>query len=879
MESPQPPILLLHAEKTLLHPVKPHLLTYCPTMDLVATVSEEEEVDVWRISGQRAFGVKRKGMAEVERVCWKFNGQAIAVAWSDGTVDVISAETGKFLLKDSTTVHGSQEKAGKSQAKVACLGWGVNFIDVDAVKARTGISTKASKQRSEDGPLSINISSNGDGKGLLTTEDWDSFRDDTTLDDFLQRQPDLSNLDISPDLPDQLAMMDVESLLPKLPVIPVPPANPFARPAAGDTGAFSSQAQIDGIFHSHHLKDHNAVDVLVRCMDDGTISPTIYDSLSTVSVGLPAAWQVEKTRPLVHASHPYSCSHGLLIEITSRNTTSSRSSIESDTRLVLVPLTLRFISSAGIYLHLIASKTTQLQNLLQYVAQCLQRMRAFWTHAQDLPARFMRNISETLEEKGEGTLEQALYHLAVTGSCPATLKEWLVEELAESGHKRWDHAAITGLTKLLDLIHTSLLPALDRCSIVTSTLRGLARYHDESFSRLFSIPLPVFGAILDSIRSVRFLAHSVLIATGDEKRQFAAFSRWLRWEIDVRGAEGSREESDGERDPDIDYSLLLEYLQGPLRQSDVAPYLRPGTELAALASPPTTASEIGYDDTRKAVQAAKEGKVYKEEALSLELANERLKKVCGRLFEMIGKWQAESTGLGTGVVLEEGESRGADLRMVFEDFDGSNDITTYAAVLPKTNTNEIRLHRITHADVFDESPNSVRSCDTTTLQFGSGTVLDVKFADDAELIALVHVEDSSYLLSIPYNPNLPLIPSPSTSLQPLPPLPYHPLSSPTFFPAAPDQSQPNVPALDLSDPARLKPYIKHIFANDGFEPEEIVVNGRKDRRVVAVLEKARRRVRVLDLGYREDENKKREGDGGTEDVEDSESASDVDMMG
>jgi anaphase-promoting complex subunit 4 len=363
------------------------------------------------------------------------SGQAVAVAWSDGTVDVISAETGKYLLKDSTTVHGSQRKPEKSQAKVACLGWGVNFIDVDAVKARTGISANTFNPPKKESP-SFEETISGEGKEPFSTDSWDSFRDSITLDDFLQRQPDLTTLDISPDLPDQLAMMDCESLFPKLPVIPVPPANPFARPAAGDTGAFSSQAQIDSIFHSHHSKDHNAVDVLVRCMDDGTVSPTIYDSLSAVSVGLPKEWGVEKSRPLVHASHPYSCSHSILMEISTLNSSSSRrfstKPSASSTRLVLVPLTLRFISSAGIYLHLIASKTTQLQNLLQYVAQCLQRMRAFWTHAQDLPARFMRNVSETLEEKGEGSLEQVLFHLAVTGSCPPTLREWLVEELTES---------------------------------------------------------------------------------------------------------------------------------------------------------------------------------------------------------------------------------------------------------------------------------------------------------------------------------------------------------------------------------------------------------------------------------------------------------------
>ena len=55
----------------------------------------------------------------------------------------------------------------------------------------------------------------------------------------------------------------------------------------------------------------------------------------------------------------------------------------------------------------------------------------YWTHSQDLPSKFMRNVNESLEEKEEGTLVENLYHLAVTGHCPATLKEWLVDELAE----------------------------------------------------------------------------------------------------------------------------------------------------------------------------------------------------------------------------------------------------------------------------------------------------------------------------------------------------------------------------------------------------------------------------------------------------------------
>ena len=339
------------------------------------------------------------------------------------------------MQKDIPHPFKSKDTPEKYSGKVSCLGWGVNFIDVQAVKSRTGIPGK-----------NANANSNGLDDTTPTTDSWDSFQDDINLDDFLQRQPDLQTLDLRPDLPDQLAILDVESLLPKLPVIPLPPTTPFMRPAQADPGSFTSQALIDTIFHSHHLKDHNAVDVLLRCFEDGTVNPTIYDSLGVVCVRVPDQWGLQFCRPVLHASHPYSCSHGILMEFSGKDSDfrpSPRKSVQSSApkefvgrnrniRLALVPLTLRFISSAGIYLHLISSKTTQLQNLLQYVHQCLHQIRAYWTHSQDLPSRFMRNIGETLAEKGEGGLVQSLYHLCVTGNCPPAIKEWLVNELTES---------------------------------------------------------------------------------------------------------------------------------------------------------------------------------------------------------------------------------------------------------------------------------------------------------------------------------------------------------------------------------------------------------------------------------------------------------------
>jgi hypothetical protein len=648
--------LLQQAEKILLHPVHPHLISYCPSMDLIAVVTDEESLDVYRINGQRAFGLKRKsGDMRVDAIQWQFNGKSIAVSWSDGSTDLISAETGKITHKD---VMLPEVEAGsgsmteeEAPARAKCIGWGLNFIDVEAVKKRTGLMSKTNGTTIDKTDIF----------GNPTTEDWDAFKDDTTLEDFLQRQPDFQTLDIAPDLPDQLAMMDTEALLPKLPAIPLPPALPFMRISQADSGAFGSQAEVDSLLHSHHLKDHNSVDMFIRLSDRGTVHPSIYDSLETVSVQLPKVWNTLH-KPLLHTSHPYSCTHSLLMQTIS-NVSPARKSI------AFVPLTLNFIPTAGIYLHLIAAKTSQLQNLLLYITQTLQRVRAFFKHAQDLPRKFMMNITETLEEKELGDLVTNLFHIACTGNCNSTMKEWLVDELAEAGHKRWDTTVTSSFTTLLALLHENLIPALDRCSIVISRLRGLAQFHDRDW--IFSEPITDFSSLLETLKNMRLLAHTALLYASEEKRQFHSFSKWLRFTIDFQATEPesqSRIEME-QRDPGVDVSQVLAYIRYGLTKSDLTPYLRPEAQLDTKSREKEAAS---YDDTKKAIALLKEGATFKEEALCLEHVLQHLATGVTGLLKQVSKWQQANIQMDSGFVLEDMDEKDeevgliADMRMMSE---------------------------------------------------------------------------------------------------------------------------------------------------------------------------------------------------------------------
>lgn len=89
------------------------------------------------------------------------------------------------------------------------------------------------------------------------------------------------------------------------------------------------------------------------------------------------------------------------------------------------------ISSAGRYIALLASKSTQLHNVLRYIQQVQKHIYSEFQSSQELPRRFMRNVEESLAESHDCTWMHAAYHLVVTGNCYPPVKEWLVDEMGD----------------------------------------------------------------------------------------------------------------------------------------------------------------------------------------------------------------------------------------------------------------------------------------------------------------------------------------------------------------------------------------------------------------------------------------------------------------
>ncbi len=185
---------------------------------------------------------------------------------------------------------------------------------------------------------------------------------------------------------------------------------------------FHSRTSLETVFESSSKGFNDSADLLVVGFEDGTVHLSIYDFFEIGHFALPApSLSPQRCKLISHTSHPYSTTHPLLVA----------GSTASGPELQILPLDLRLISSTGRYLSLLASKSTQLHNVLRYIQQVQRQMYSEFKSSQELPRRFMRNVEETLAETHDCTWKHAAYHLVVTGNCYPPVKEWLVDEMGE----------------------------------------------------------------------------------------------------------------------------------------------------------------------------------------------------------------------------------------------------------------------------------------------------------------------------------------------------------------------------------------------------------------------------------------------------------------
>jgi anaphase-promoting complex subunit 4 len=191
---------------------------------------------------------------------------------------------------------------------------------------------------------------------------------------------------------------------------------------------------------------------------------------------------------------------------------------------------------------------------------------------------------------------------------------------------------------------------------------------------------------------MRLLAHEILVYASEEQHQFSTFSKWLRHEIDIQATDPNSASATetAELDLGTDYSQLLAYIQGPMEESKLEPFV-----LIESDPPAVTANPDMYDDVKKSLKALRSNDDGNTELLNLQSHFDEWRRHNRTLVGQITSHQRASSFMNCGLVLEEGKLTAWDMRMVFDNqhkeevpHGASTDLITYCVFIAQNAPNE-----------------------------------------------------------------------------------------------------------------------------------------------------------------------------------------------
>ncbi len=233
------------------------------------------------------------------------------------------------------------------------------------------------------------------------------------------------------------------------------------------------------------------------------------------------------------------------------------------------------------------------------------------------------------------------------------------------GHKRWDKAVSSGYEHIRRLTHELLLPAVERCAVIASRLRGLSKYQHSA--RVLGLSCRDLDYVLDAISCLTVLAHGILDCAGTEFRQFMTFSGWLRREIETQAADPTSATDPAERDTDFDYGKVLTYMQGPMMQSKLNRLLQDTPSNAEAAKSLSGDATSLHHSFKANLAKLKTGLPVEGGPISLWELTSLLERRCDIVFQQIAEAQKRNVVLGTPLALTSSEDGViADMKMISE---------------------------------------------------------------------------------------------------------------------------------------------------------------------------------------------------------------------
>lgn len=545
--------------------------------------------------------------------------------------------------------------------------------------------------------------------------------------------------------------------------------------------------------------------MLLTGCEDGTLHIRIFDCFDIGKVDLSSSLPKDtRTHKVVqHIAHPLSSRHALVVKTLKDN---------NDDQLHIISLDLNFIPrTSPYYLPILATKTTQLLNLMRYLTQVSTHLSIELRSAFDLPGKLIRNINEALAQSPNGPVDftTAAYELVMIGDCRRELRDWMVDEVGERNLKRWEKASTLGMENVRRLVHECLLPALERCQVVLSRLDGLSRFAKSA--EVLGLEEESLNRVMDTVECLNLLGHYLLKTVGQEIRQFIAFIKWLRLEVEIQSLERENAGGTGSerldemymRRDEIDARTVLHYIKDVMGNSGMVAFVRPSADARG-----TSLHGPSYDWSQTQVEV----RFYDIFKKMLRTPGKRpdlddlLRRLIGqaeKVFDRIAQTLRKS--IMHNMVCTLHPACGGDTvsgRMILKD-DGEHELVL--ATISREDKHRMPLHQVPWEQEY-RSQVATKTRDFTMPD--KEAIVDIKFVDDFELMVLCSGQGMGHLHTLNYT-------SPSPVWQ----------ERHTF---------------DLSNGER--------------PPSELEVNGRQGRRAVCIVEDdTRLTVFDLDSGPRDED--------------------------
>ncbi|KAH0443344.1 anaphase-promoting complex component cut20 apc4 [Colletotrichum camelliae] len=671
-----------------------------PTVDLsVSWDSSGKNLLIYRpkdqvVSKIHQFAKPGETAPEPQAVRWKPDGQFLAVGWSDGYVRLMGLENNKAA--HHIRVGGDSDSA----TTITHIGWSRNVVGKQQAQRQPTGSQPWKKLMSEE----LNLPGKQDPS----------------------------------DLPRELTFLEVDSALPKISPLPTSSAG-----SGEDSLVFTLRTGVEFLFQPFNIEDSDQVFVMVVGTSDGRLHLSIYDSfiIGDFRCTLPSSMYKPGVLQLIrHASHPEISTHSLLL----------KSSVDGDPAVYLIPMDLPFVPSSPINISLLASKLTTLQKLLRYVKQAQLHMQVEYKNTRELPTRFLRSVEGDLEQATHGptNIVQALFHTVVTGHAYEPVREWLVDNLAERGHKRWDKAVTSGLENLRCLLHENLLPVLERCAIILSRLRGLAQFYDTRDDIGFSVAQ--INRAMDIVSCLNMVGHKILLNVMDELDLFNAFSSWMRFQIDRLAASSSFSDELTEKEATMENSKVLAYIQRYLMESPMAVFLDEVTKEDYASNWERAESGASMlDELTTQLARQEEGHAYLKAFPNVSFLVDCLTSRSNGIFGDIAEAQKRSVRFGqpTKVVLGNKVTKLDSTMYPTKTEDGVDGLSLLAA-MAEGQDQEFYIFR-TSIRIINGISSNVNTT-VAAISIDEGKIVDLKFLNGNTLILLVSKQgNQSSIITIP----------------------------------------------------------------------------------------------------------------------------------